>query len=334
MTRWVAFALVLLLAHPAAASDDEKRWGLPSGFRLLDRIVAIADAEVITLFELNRSFAPLMAIGLTIPDDQERSKWLVSRRRDVLDEQVDLILILSEARKLELDMEPARVQAYLRGLKEQQGLDDSQFAGYVRSAGFPSVAAYSEFVGKQMLKARMVNIKIGSRIQASADDVDRIFRRDYYGGKKQDEVCVEHILFRIPELATVQKIRQIRGLANNVRATAMAERQSFRELAREHSEDEKSKKYGGDIGCVTRGSLDPEFERHIFALPTGQISEVVRSSVGLHIIRVTQRNKVDISDPGYIKSLIRRDLENKNREKAYDAWVKYLRADHHVDIRL
>ena len=326
----LAFIFTLLTASPALAGDSD---GLPVGYHLTDRIMAIVDDETVSLFELNRAFAPLEGVGSAILDDAERAKWTVDKRKEVLAEQVNTILVLAEARKLNLEVPPQQVAAHLNAIKDENGWDDAELEGFVKSLGFANLAGYREHVEREMMKAQMVNIKIGGRSKPSKEDVERVFVRDYYGGKKQDEVRASHILIRVPNLVTAPQLRELHKKALDVRDKALTEQKTFEELAKEYSDDQNASR-GGDLGWFKRGMLDPEFERATFKLKPGQISEVVQTSFGYHVIRVTERRQVPIDDPTQAKRLIQMELEKENQLKGYLAWVKELRLLHHVEERL
>ena len=328
--KYAVIALALLFSNVAVAKESD---GLPKNYKLLDRIVAIVDASVVTMFELNRAFAPIMGLGHEILDPKERKQWFDKKRTEVLTEQVNTILVLAEAAKLNLEVRPGRLKAHIDGLLKQNRWTKEQLAQFVRGLGFPTLSSYKEHVEKEMLKGQMINIKVASRSKPSRDDVERVFKRDYYGGNAQDEVHALHILFKIPNLLTPSQIRNLRSRVERVRGMALAEEKTFAELAREFSED-KNAEMGGDLSWFVRGTLDPEFERAAFLLDVGKISDVVRSAFGYHIIKVVRKRKVAIDDAKSIKRRIQMDLELNNRLKGYESWVKELRVYHHVDIRL
>jgi parvulin-like peptidyl-prolyl isomerase len=322
---------LLLLVHTTAFAQKDS--GLPTGFSLLDRIVAVVDNEVITDFELERKMSPLAGVGFSILDDKEREEWFKTKRVEVLNEAVNTILVIAEAKKLDLEISPTRIAGHLNTLRSQNGWSQAQLVSVIRKMGFPSLENYREHVEREMLKAQMISIKVGSRAKASKDDVARVFKRDYYGGKAEDEIRAQHILIKVPPLMTQATARAYNAKAHRVRNSAMAEEKSFAELAREFSDD-KNASLGGELGWFTRGLLEPTFERAAFALQAGKISEVIQTRFGYHIIRVMERRKKPIFDAGPIKRRIQMDLEIQNRLKGYESWVQELRLSHHVDVRL
>ena len=115
----------------------------------------------------------------------------------------------------------------------------------------------------------------------------------YYGSHPQDflrdeEARARHILFRLPENASAEREERVRGLAqgvlDNLRGGA-----DFAAAAAEHSEDDGTAEAGGDLGFFPRGLMMPPFEEAAFSLPIGELSDLVRTELGIHILRVEER---------------------------------------------
>ncbi|HIA01305.1 MAG TPA: hypothetical protein EYN06_06375 [Myxococcales bacterium] len=321
-------ALVMLTTTISA-----KETGLPSGFNMLDRVVAVVDDQVVTWLDLNNKMAPIAGLGYAILDEEKRNKWFKTQRLKVLNEAVNSILVIAEAKKLDLEISHLRVAGHINALRKQNNWTQEQLERFIVQIGFVSMEVYREHVETEMLKAQMISIKVGSRAKASKDDIQRVFDRDYYGGTAEDEVRAQHILIKAPTVMTQVMARALNAKAHQIRTAAMAEEKTFAELAKEHSDD-KNASLGGELGWFTRGILDPTFEKAAFALNPGQISEVVQTQFGYHIIRIMERRKRAILDAAPIKRRIQMELEIQNRLKGYESWVQELRLNHHVDIRL
>jgi parvulin-like peptidyl-prolyl isomerase len=88
--------------------------------------------------------------------------------------------------------------------------------------------------------------------------------------------------------------------------------ESFSRLAKDYSDDESSAARGGDLGYYPKGSFDPAFENYVWSAPIGQLSDVIQSSYGFHLIIVVDRH---ISKADQYEM----DLEKKASEKAGSA---------------
>ena len=322
--------LAVTLLAGTALGEPPKPTGWPQGYEPLDRIRAIVDDEVITEYELERAFVPLSGLGHSILDEGEREKWFAEKRKEALEELINTLLLLSEARKMDLDVPPQRVAEHMQQLRAQNQLaTDADLEKFVQMQGFRNKEHYQEHVEREMLRTDAVRYKIASRIRPSSDDVQRVFLRDYHGGKGQTEIHAQHIMIKVPQLVTPRQIREISEKIHRIRDMALTEQKTFEALAREFSEDLNGP-HGGDLGWFSRCVLEPMFEREAFGLKVGEISKVVQTSKGYHVIRVLDRRTAPLGDVKTIQSCIRRDLEIENAEQAYGALAKELRVYHHV----
>jgi hypothetical protein len=125
-------------------------------------------------------------------------------------------------------------------------------------------------------------------IQVSADMSDDELRAMYERDQPSTEVRARHILFRAGMEATPAQRDSIMTRARDVRAQIVAGA-DFAEMARQHSEDPGSAQQGGDLDYFGRGQMVVPFEEAAFALQAGEVSEVVESPFGLHIIKVEDK---------------------------------------------
>src|SRR5580700_8341840 len=135
--------------------------------------------------------------------------------------------------------------------------------------------------------------KIQSGVQVTHDDLQAYYNqhRDQY--REAEQVKVSHILIKTPlagpdgkvdEKGVAEAQRRAEDLLKQLKAGA-----KFEDLAKKYSEDPGSAKEGGSLGFIGKGRTVPEFEKAAFSLPKGQISDLVKSSYGFHIIRVDDK---------------------------------------------
>lgn len=129
---------------------------------------------------------------------------------------------------------------------------------------------------------------------------------------------IAHILIAAPQSADAAVRNQARARAEDIAKQAQAQPEQFAQLAKQHSDDSGSKDTGGDLGEFTQnGSLGSKaLEDAAFALKQGEISPVVESEFGYHILTVT---RIQGSDFEAQKDSIKRELQNKKAQQAYNS---------------
>ncbi|SDX54067.1 peptidyl-prolyl cis-trans isomerase SurA [Allochromatium warmingii] len=138
-----------------------------------------------------------------------------------------------------------------------------------------------------------------------------------------------HILVRTNEIVSDEDARQ--------RLTQLRERlvngEEFANLARAHSDDTGSALKGGDLGWVDPGDTVPEFEQAMNALAIGAISAPFKSPFGWHIIQVQERRQQSASED-LLRIKAREALQRRKTEEATEEWLRQLRDEAYIEIRL
>ena len=137
-----------------------------------------------------------------------------------------------------------------------------------------------------------------------------------------------HILLRpSAQMSQAQAVARLR----EVRQSIVSGKADFAALARQLSQD-GSAQQGGDLGWANAGMFVPEFEQVMNSLRPGQVGEPVVSRFGVHLIEVTDRRNVPMSEQDQ-RSLARNALREKKLEEAYAAWVEDVRGRAYVEMR-
>jgi len=132
-------------------------------------------------------------------------------------------------------------------------------------------------------------------------------------------------------------IKRVPGVSDNyIRRRLVQIRQrisdgeDFAKLARVHSDDVASAVEGGDLGWVTPGTTVPRFEQTMNRLKPGEISQIVDSPYGYHIIQVLARRQTDLGEEK-LRADTRRELHVRKAEEYYQAWIRKLRDQAYVE---
>ncbi|PYX36008.1 MAG: hypothetical protein DMG75_12010 [Acidobacteria bacterium] len=135
-----------------------------------------------------------------------------------------------------------------------------------------------------------------------------------------EQVKVSHILIKTPLAGADGKIdskgveeakKKAQDILNQLKAGA-----KFEDLAKKYSEDPGSGKQGGSLGWMGRGRTVPEFEKTAFSLPKGQLSGLVQSSYGYHIIRIDDKQQAHVKPLAEVKDQIEPVLKQQKAQRA------------------
>ncbi len=136
------------------------------------------------------------------------------------------------------------------------------------------------------------------------DELKAIYQQNIQQYEVPDRVHAEHIL-----LTTVGKtdaeVAEVKKQAEDILAQARKKGANFEELAKKYSEDPGSKTKGGDLGWLVHGQTVPEFDKAAFSTPKGEISDLVRTQYGFHIIKVLDKENAHTKPFDEVKDSIR-----------------------------
>lgn len=167
-------------------------------------------------------------------------------------------------------------------LEDQVAVDDASLRSFYEG----NQNRYMEPEKREVAYAIINAEELGKDIPVSDDEVKRYYDDHLDQYKHDKEVRARHILFALKPAGTTEKeIEAARSEAQKVLEEAKKGK-DFAELAKKYSQDPATAKQGGDLGWFDAKKMIPEFSEAAFALKKGQISDVVKTSYGFHIIKV------------------------------------------------
>jgi peptidyl-prolyl cis-trans isomerase SurA len=249
---------------------------------VLDKIVAVVDNEIITESELDFQ-TNLLASRYGVSADSPKLK------RQTLNSMIEEKLAYAQANldSIEVTDEEVdkRIDYQIQLFVQQYGSKERVEQVYGMSIEKIKHELRDD-VRKNLMVQKLREKNFGN-VEATRRDVEEFF--DKYKdslGVIPEKVEIAHI-FRSPKSSSEVK-EKARKFAQSI-LDSIKNGADFAEMAKKYSEDPGSAKEGGDLGFVKRGVFYPEFEAAAFALQPGQISDVVESPVGFHIIQLIEK---------------------------------------------
>ena len=271
-------------------------------------------------FELDRLVRFYMSHGMTM-DEVKRN--LAKLEEKALDQAIGAKLLLDRALEIELPVTAADVDAEVERVKAQIGGEEN----YKKALEAQGISEAN--FRKELEKGARVNMLVNQACAHISDPTEEEVAAFYEAHKaeyvEEPKVLCQHILVKGADDKALDKIKDIRERIVSGKA-------DFAEEAKKNS-DCPSGQEGGSLGWFGRGMMVPEFDKVAFEMKKGEISGVVTTQFGYHIIYKAdekgggQLTLVDVHDQ--IKDLMR----HENRGRAMDAFVAELREKAKIEFR-
>ncbi len=296
---------------------------------LIDGIAAVVNGDIITISEVYEAIAPEIA------ELQQRysGATLRDKRRTLFKESlqplIDQRLQLARAQELNLQVTEKDVAYHVNKLKEQNQISDAQLQQMLESRGL-TLEAYQEQIRHGLLVSKVVNAEVRSRIVLMEKELREAYEQRKERYRVAGELNVSHILFLVPSHATPEEEADAKQRAEAV-LQKLRQGGDFVALAKHYSEGPSADR-GGALGTFRTGELLPGFEQAITSLQPGEISDVVRTRVGWHIIRLEQRKAGAYRPFEEVKDTLKTELSQTKLDKKYVEWIEALRQQAFVTI--
>lgn len=288
--------------------------------KVFDRVVAKVNDEIITLSGLqermNAELVKMRQAGM--PNDYP----LDELKEKLLDRMIDEKLQLQDGKKIGLTVGEERILQALDDIKKANNIDDEQFSMMLKREG-TSLEQYKETIHNQIMVQKVVGYQVNNRTQISEEELKSYYmrhRKDYH---LPPRVKARHILFILNDVLT-EKERELKEKKAEEVKKRLDAGESFEKLAKEFSED-VSASNGGDLGILDRGKMVIDLENAIFALRSGEISDLIRTPYGIHIAKVDKVIPGGFTPLEEVKNDIEQKLRSEKFQKNYDGYMQDLR---------
>ncbi|NVN89189.1 MAG: peptidylprolyl isomerase [Desulfuromonadales bacterium] len=297
--------------------------------KMLNAIVAVVNDEIITLYDVNHDAQPLIRENekKSPLNDAERSRI----RRTVLDSLVEKKLVEQKIKELNIKVSEDEIRQAMDDVKRQNNLNQEGLVKALAAQGI-SYDQYHSQLQEQLERLKLVSLEVRSRIQVGESEVRAYYDANLDKYREEDTFRARHIFFKTSEKAPAEEIKRAMTTALNVLAEAKSGK-DFAELARNYSEDPAARKDGGDLGSFKKGDMQPELEQAILALKPGEVSELVYTPLGFHLIKLESRIIGKPKPFEGLKSEIEDTLYKKKSEDRFSAWAKDLRSKANIELK-
>jgi len=315
-----------LKAEPSPPRSD----GVKKPNNVTNAIVALVNDDIITLHDVNRAAQPAIS-------EEEKKGTLNDAarsqiRRTALDHLIEKKLTEQKIKELGIRVSEEEIRQAIDDVRKQNNIPSQEALVAALAAQGLTFDQYRAQLQEQIEKLKLVSMEVRAKVQVGESEM-----RDYYTANlakytEDENYRARHIFFKTGEKATPDEIQRAKTTALAVLADAKSGK-DFAELAKKFSEDPAARKDGGDLGSFKKGDMQPELEKTILSLKPGEVSELVSTPIGFHIIKLEARVAGTTKTFESVKSDIEEILYRKKSEERFSQWAKDLRGKASIEIR-
>jgi peptidyl-prolyl cis-trans isomerase SurA len=305
---WLALASAIVVSLAAI--------GMPGAARAeeVDKIVASVDGDPITMHEV-RAFAE--SAGKTLPAGdptadptfKEGLKGLIAQK-----------LLAEEVKKYDDKIDEDQIDKYIAEVEQDRGITDQQLKQSLMQNGV-SWDDFRRQAKAELEKAMMLNEELRQHVTIPQEQIQAFYdthRNEFT--VKQEKYKLAQILIAVAPNAPPAEVAAAKAKADEARKKALAG-EDFGDLAKRYSDDD-SKAQGGELGVFGPDDILDEILAAIKTLQPGQISEVVRSKHGFHVIKVEEHEVPGVRPFAVVKEDIRNHLVDQQTRARLESWVE------------
>ena len=281
---------------------------------------AVVNGTVITQNALNfetQRFLEQMARQGQVPGED----MMPQVRKDVLSRMIEEELLYQESQSKAITVPEERITAELTSIKERFPSEKEYLEAL---AGIDmSEADLAQKITRGVAIEELITTHVVQEVTVSEEESRAFYDQNAGMFEKPEQVQARHILIKTAEDATEDQKKEARRKIDDVRQKVV-DGGDFAALAKEYSEGPSNVR-GGDLGYFSRGQMVKPFEDAAFALQQGEISEVVETQFGYHIIEVTDHQPASVVAYETVSAQIIEHLKQEKGRRQFLQYVETLR---------
>jgi parvulin-like peptidyl-prolyl isomerase len=283
--------------------------------------------------DLKRVMFVGMVLGLfVLPALAQEQDPILGKVGDVVFKKSDFDRIISyipPERQKYLQSNPQQKMAILKRILEHRAI--AERAKKEEFDKRPEIKEQLEYALNDYLAQEYLKKAVLKEVRVTEEEMRAYYRENEKTYSYPAQVKARHILIKAASNAPEGEKKKAREKAEGL-LKRIKEGEDFAKLAEEFSEDAASQKKGGDLGLVSRGRMVKPFEETAFSMKPGQVSEIVETQFGFHIIKVEDVKEARIRPFDEVKEMVKSQLQLKLNKEKQEEFLKSLYKESGVEI--
>ena len=297
---------------------------------LVDRIVAVVNNEIITLYDLDQKFTPyakkIKALGYSAGKERET---LFKVRSDVLNQLIDSTLFNQQIEKYNLTVTEKEIDNSLERMKVARHYTDEDIRAGLAQQGLTMEDLRKE-IKDQLLRRKLVNLEVKSKIVVTPENIKSYFEShpEKYAGEKKYQLWNIFVNF-----SSTASDAEKRSALNKMQVVLdkLKQGNNFETLAGDEALRSLQVK-GGELGLFLIKELSPLLQRVVKDMKAGEFSSILDSGFGYQIIYVQKIIDTTVKNLAEAEKEIEDILFKEMVDNKFREWMKELRSRSHIKV--
>jgi peptidyl-prolyl cis-trans isomerase SurA len=300
----------------------------PAGAQVVSRIAAIVNDEIITTGQLDREMDRLSAenTGRESLSDEKR----LELKKELLSSLINDVLVDQRAKKLGIEITEEDVDKAIADVQRQNGIDREQLKAALEAEGM----TYSEYrtkLARQLLNFKLVGREIRNEVEVTNQELRNYFQEHIDEYREAPFIRLSRISFFLPPSSDANQAAALRSFCQEARQE-LRRGTPFAEVLEKFRKDKGGD--GGAMGTFGEGELTEPFAEAVQNLAVGQVSEVIQTPEGYHVLYLEEKNPGRIPSFEEVRDQLSKLILERKRQEALEGWAENLKKEAHIEIKL
>jgi peptidyl-prolyl cis-trans isomerase SurA len=290
----------------------------------LNRVVAVVNDDVITLYELNRKMKEMTGTSPEQMRLQDEQKFLEMRKK-VLELLIDQKIAQKKVQELGIEISEQEIDDSIERVKRNNRWTQEDLIARLKTEGI-SYEQYREDMRKDLERYRLINYAVNSKIVIRQEELKKYYEehKDDYTTEGKVRIATIIIMAKSPGDETARR-------SGEEILARIKKGEDFGALAKEFSQGPAAQQ-GGDLGTFKISELDPELRKICQEIPEGGVSDLIVRPGGVQILKLLEKDTGKTKSFEQVKDAIYNILYKQEVDQLYKSWIKELRESSYTRI--
>lgn len=321
-------SLILSLSHPnIGICSDEKEPSRDNSRTVIAKVNGILIYEDQITMEVNKKLRKFKNLGM----HNQQPELVNKLKKQALERIIDQEILNQASRKLAIPDIENQVKAKLALIKEKLKSEE-KFQRYLKAKNL-TIESLMTTTRQNIYLNEYFKSQGLTDLQVSEEEIKKFYEQRKDSFKSDESVKVSHILVSVEKDAKPEAKLKAQEKAADIKRM-LFEGKDFVEIVNTCSDCSRTKQVGGDLGYIKRGFMPPEFDQAAFALKKGEVSDVIETRFGYHIIKLVDRKPAGFVPLEQVRDFIGKYLQKGLIREKIAAHVQELKQRARIEIFL